>query len=293
VNVPQDKGPLKGKPRKENNRKRKASTPAAVASEQASGTPERAELDFTFKNAWLARVARGFTKEEVVDLALSTRRPYERAKDSGVPLPDIPGGYDSVTMENFDDVVQTLENLAEFGNWDHSSEPPDLPAEYADAPSFSNAVATLAYGIELTEIMHNKALPKKMQQKRICSNGIFKKLGVKAARYDELSQNVLKGLLQNNRFWASDSGSITPYRFEFYLRSRGVTSEMVEMVLSFGKDSPGAISRTWTRSWYASPRWRSPGHVRQRRRKQKRPRQRLGRLKRHRMLWSRRANGYS
>jgi hypothetical protein len=59
--------------------------------------------------------------------------------------------------------------LAEFGNWDHSSEPPDLPAEYADAPSFSNAVATPACGIELTEIMHNKKLPKKMQQKRICS----------------------------------------------------------------------------------------------------------------------------
>jgi hypothetical protein len=59
-----------------------------------------------------------------------------------------------VTMENFGDVVQTLENLAEFGNWDHSSEPPDLPAEYADAPSFPNAAATLACGIELTEIMH-------------------------------------------------------------------------------------------------------------------------------------------
>jgi hypothetical protein len=96
VNVPQDKGPLKGKPRKESTRKRKASTPAAVASEQASDTPERAELGFTFKNAWLARVARGFTKEGVLDLALSTRRPYEGAKDAGVPLPDIPGGYDRV-----------------------------------------------------------------------------------------------------------------------------------------------------------------------------------------------------
>jgi hypothetical protein len=46
-------------------------TPSAVASEQATDTPERAELDFTFKNAWMARVAQGFTKEEVVDLALS------------------------------------------------------------------------------------------------------------------------------------------------------------------------------------------------------------------------------
>ena len=96
VDVPQDKGPLKGKPRKESTRKRKASTPAAVASEQASDTPERAELGFTFKNAWLARVARGFTKEGVLDLALSTRRPYEGAKDAGVPLPDSPGVYDRV-----------------------------------------------------------------------------------------------------------------------------------------------------------------------------------------------------
>jgi hypothetical protein len=101
----------------------------------------------------------------------------------------------------------------------------------------SNAAATLACGIELTEILHNKAPPRKSQQKRICSNGIFRKLGVKTPEYDELSQKVLKGLLQNNRLWASDSGSITPYRLEFYLRSRGVTSEVVEMVLSFGKDS--------------------------------------------------------
>ena len=180
-------------------------------------TPERVELDFTFTSAWLARVARGFKREEVVDLALSTRRPYERAKAAGVPLPDIPGGYDSVTLENFDEVVKTLENLVDFGNWDHTSEPPDLPAEYADAPSFSNAVATLACGIELTEIMHNKTVPKKNQQKRNCSNGIFKKLGVKTSKFDELSQSVLKGLLQNNRFWASDSGSVTPWRFEFYL----------------------------------------------------------------------------
>ena len=201
LSVPQDKGPLKGKPRKETTRKRKARTPGAAASEQAEATPERVELDFTFKNAWMARVAQGFTKEEVVDLALSTRRPYERAKAAGVPLPDIPGGYDSVTLENFDEVVKTLENLVDFGNWDHTSEPPDLPAEYADPPSFSNAVATLACGIELIEIMHNKRLPKKSQQKRNCSNGIFKKLGVKTSKFDELSQSVLKGLLQNNRLY--------------------------------------------------------------------------------------------
>jgi hypothetical protein len=93
VHVHRDKGPLKGKPRKATTRKRKASTPAAAAraSKLKQDTPERVELDFTFKNAWLARVARGFTKEEVVDLALSTRRPYERAKGAGVPLPDTPG----------------------------------------------------------------------------------------------------------------------------------------------------------------------------------------------------------
>jgi hypothetical protein len=123
ASVPQDKGPLAGKPRKETTRKQKARTPAAAENEQAA-TPERVELDFAFKSAWLARVARGFKREEVVDLTLSTRRPYERAKDAGVSIPDIPGGYDSVTLENFDEVVKTLENLVEFGNWDHSSEPP-------------------------------------------------------------------------------------------------------------------------------------------------------------------------
>ena len=87
------------------------------------------------------------------------------------------------------------------------------------------------------EIKHNKTVPKKNQQKRNCSNGIFKKLGVKTSRFDELSQSVLRGLLQNNRFWASDSGSVTPWRFEFYLRSRGATFQMVEMVLSFGKEA--------------------------------------------------------
>jgi hypothetical protein len=118
-----------------------------------------------------------------------------------VPLPDIPGGHDNITMENFDGVVQALEKLAEFGNWDHTSEPPDLPAGYADAPSLSNAAATPACGIELTEILHNKALPRKSQQKRICSNRIPRKLGVRTPEYDELSQKVLKGLLQNNRLY--------------------------------------------------------------------------------------------
>ena len=196
VSVPQDKGPLTGKPRKENTRKRKARTPAAAASEQAEATPERVELDFTFKNAWMARVAQGFTKEEVVDLALSTRRPYERAKAAGVPLPDIPGRYDNVTMGNFDGVVQALDKLAEFGNWDHSGEPPDLPAEYADAPSLSNAAATLACGIELTGSLHNKTLPKKSQTKAPTGSAQIQGLGVKPPEFDELSQNVLKGLLQ-------------------------------------------------------------------------------------------------
>ena len=86
-----------------------------------------------------------------------------------------------MALENFDEVVKALENLVDFGNWDHTSEPPDLPAEYADAPSFSNAVATLACGIELIEIKHNKTVPKKNQQKRNCSNGIFKKFGVKTS----------------------------------------------------------------------------------------------------------------
>ena len=57
LSVPQDKGPLKGKPRKETTRKRKARTPAAATSEQAEATPERVELDFTFKNAWMGDFA--------------------------------------------------------------------------------------------------------------------------------------------------------------------------------------------------------------------------------------------
>jgi hypothetical protein len=79
----------------------------------------------------------------------------------------IPGGYDNVTTGNFDGVVQALEKLAEFGNWNHSGEPPpDPPAEYADAPSLSNAAATLACGIELTGSLHNKTLPKKSRGKK-------------------------------------------------------------------------------------------------------------------------------
>ena len=136
----------------------------------------------------MARVARGFTTEDVIDLALSTRRPYERAKAAGVPLPDIPGRYDSVTMGNFDGVVQALEKLAEFGNWNHSGEPPDPlyrpPAEYADAPSLSNAAATLACGIELTRSFHNKALPKKSQ----------KKLQLVRVRFKDLASSALLNL---------------------------------------------------------------------------------------------------
>ena len=93
----------------------------------------------------------------------------------------IPGGYDNVTMGNFDGVVQALEKLADFGDWDHSGEPPDLPAEYADAPSLSNAAVTLACGVELTGSLHNKALPKKSQ----------KKLQLVRVRFKDLASSLL------------------------------------------------------------------------------------------------------
>jgi hypothetical protein len=134
------------------------------------------------------------------------------------------------------------------------------------------------------EIKHNKTVPKKNQQKRNCGNGIFKKLGVKTPRYDELSQSVLKGLLQNNRFWASDSGTVTPWRFEYYLRSRGVTSKMVEMVLSFGKDSWSKLPDVDQKLVRIAEMTIERARVQQRQRKRKRPRQQLEKQKRHRML---------
>jgi hypothetical protein len=82
VTAPQDRGPLKGSKRSAITRKRKARTPAAVESEQAVDTPERVELDFTSKNGWMARVARGFTKEDVVGLALSTEDRGARNKNN-------------------------------------------------------------------------------------------------------------------------------------------------------------------------------------------------------------------
>jgi hypothetical protein len=114
----------------------------------------------------MARVTRGFTTEDVIVLALSTRRPYERAKAAECLYQTSPEGTIvlpwATSMASF---RRWLEKLAEFGYWGHSGEPPGLPAEYADAPSLSNAAVTLACGVELTGSLHNKALPKGSQKK--------------------------------------------------------------------------------------------------------------------------------
>jgi hypothetical protein len=117
-----------------------------------------------------------------------------------VPLPDIPGGHDNITMENFDGVVQALEKLAEFGFTRVNPQTFQLGMR-TPRRCQTRLQHPRVCGIELTEILHNKALPRKSQQKRICSNRIPRKLGVRTPEYDELSQKVLKGLLQNNRLY--------------------------------------------------------------------------------------------
>ena len=48
---------------------------------------------------------------------MSCLGPYARAKKAGVPFPDIPGGFDSLTMADFGGVVTALEALADFAKW--------------------------------------------------------------------------------------------------------------------------------------------------------------------------------
>jgi hypothetical protein len=113
VTLPVDNRPLPG------SKKRKArATPvaaAAVADTPVATVAQR--LDFTFENAWLARVTHGLSQQEVGDMLAGSLGPYARAKKAGVPFPDIPGGFDSLTMANFGGILlqrwklwQTLPN---------------------------------------------------------------------------------------------------------------------------------------------------------------------------------------
>jgi hypothetical protein len=107
--LPVDNRPLPGSKR----RKTKA-TPvaaAAVADTPVAAVPQR--LDFTFENAWVARVTHGLSQQEIGDMLAGALGPYARAKKAGVPFPDIPGGFDSLTMADFGGMVTALEALAD------------------------------------------------------------------------------------------------------------------------------------------------------------------------------------
>jgi hypothetical protein len=58
------------------------------------------------------------------------------------------GGYQSLSLEKIDGVVAVLEPLADFGKWDHTSDNPDLPAEYPETPALSHACMALGCGLE-------------------------------------------------------------------------------------------------------------------------------------------------
>ena len=240
-----DKTPLPGKAKSKRGSKRKAapaSTPDAAAA--LAETPVAETLDFTFKNAWLARVTQGFSREDILDLAMSTMRPYADAKEAGVKLPTVPGGYESLSLEKFDGVVAMLESLADFGKWDHTSDKPDLPAEYPVAPSLSHACMALGCGLERIEIAYNAKLPGKSKKKVDLTAGLLKKLGGKFDSIDQFSQDVLSAMAQEGRIWQSDGGRVTPFRLEFYMRSKDITQSILTKVFDM------ATSPSW-RDFYS------------------------------------------
>ena len=243
--MPVDNRPLPGSGKRK--RDSVVTPDAAVATDETPVVGVVMTLDFTFKNPWLARVTQGFSRENIVDLAMSTQTAYSNAKSAGVLLPAIPGGYAAMTLDNFDSVVQMLDDLAEFGKWDHSGDKPDLPDSYADAPALRNGMATLACAIERLEIAHNAKLPAKAKKRIVLVSGIFNKLGGKPKDFDQLSLDVLRALMQHHRFWMSDSGSVTPFRLEFFLRSKGVTLDRIQSILSrwkdFFKDVEGTVGK--------------------------------------------------
>ena len=227
VTLPVDNQPLPGVAGSKRKRTVTVNTPEAVVA--AAETPVVTELDFTFKNAWLARVAQGLSREEIVDLAAGAQWAYGNARDAGVSLPVIPGGFAELTLANFDCVVQTLDSLADLGKWDHTSDKPDLPEEYPVNPSMQEALMALNCGIERLEILHNKGLPSRSKAKVVLTKSIIRKLGGKLKDADRFSQDVL-GEISGDRIWVSDGGTATPFRLEFYLRSKQITQPILKEV---------------------------------------------------------------
>ena len=91
VTLPVDNRPLPGSGKRK--RDSVVTPDAAVATDETPVVGVVMTLDFTFKNPWLARVTQGFSRENIVDLAMSTQTAYSNAKSAGVLLPAIPGGY--------------------------------------------------------------------------------------------------------------------------------------------------------------------------------------------------------
>ena len=228
VTLPVDNQPLPGVASSKRKRRVTVNTPEAV--DAAAETPVVAALDFTFKNAWLARVAQGLSREEIVDLAAGAEWAYGNARDAGVSLPVIPGGFAELTLANFGLVVQTLDSWADLGKWDHTSDKPDLPDEYPANPSLQEALKALTCGIERLEIVHNKSLPTKSRAKVVLTKSIILKLGGKFKDADQFSQDVLGEISQGDRIWVSDGGTATPFRLEFYLRSKQITQPILKEV---------------------------------------------------------------
>ena len=172
VTLPVDNRPLPG-----GKRQKTGATPAAAAA--VADTPVAAvpqKLDFTFENAWLARVTHGLSQQEIGDMLAGALGHYARAKKAGVPFPVIPGGFDSLTMADFGGMVTALEALADFAKWSHSGDKPDLPEGYAASPSMTSAAAALGFGIQKLEILHNLQLSKIKRKKVLLTAAIFKKL---------------------------------------------------------------------------------------------------------------------
>ena len=227
-------------------RKVKATPTAAQAASKV--TPERRALNaaFTVDNEYVTRVLGKRSEEEIKDIGQGLVEAFNLAAAAGVTdLPTPAGGFLKLVTEGSDvaGTIKLLVDLAVLGKWKCSTSAPDLPSGYPDDPSMSQAKGVFVCGLHQLEFKARKAAKGKAPM----TIGIFKGLRIGSKHSGQLCVEVMKELGKEALTWRSDTGSVTPWRVEFYLRSMGVDEPTVVRVMpsyKSGKSVPQTSATT-------------------------------------------------
>ena len=238
IHEPPTQLPGSGRAKRARGAKKKQETPAAVPA-AALVTPVRA-LDpaFTMENEYMTRVLGKCSASEIKDIGQCLVEAHRLAVAAGVTGLTMPaGGFESLVDLRTGFTIKLLCDLQAIGKWKCGTPKPDLPVGYPDDPTMDQAKNALITGLNQLEF---KALKAK-KVKPPMTVRILQELRIGSEQGSLVCREVLTELGKESLVWQSDTGSVMPWRLEFYLRSVGVdVPTVVRVIASFGatKNAP-------------------------------------------------------